>query len=226
VDVFHDTDEALRASWADDREVLEREGCVVSVIRDRPSFVEAEVGRGGDVVVFQWARDSAYRFFPLLTHPDFGLTLHPFDLATNKVLALIGRVEPRDFVDTLACDRAVQPLGYLAWAACGKDPAFSPAAILEQAARGARYSQAELSGLDFEAGPPDAAALSREWHGVLAAAREVVSLLPAEHAGCAVLAPDGSPVRGDPARLRELLADGQLVFHEGRVGGALPVIVR
>ena len=29
----------------------------------------------------------------LVEHPDFGLALHPFDLATNKVLALVGRLE-------------------------------------------------------------------------------------------------------------------------------------
>jgi hypothetical protein len=34
--------------------------------------------------------------------------LHPFDLATNKVLALVGRVEPRDFVDTLTCADELQ----------------------------------------------------------------------------------------------------------------------
>jgi hypothetical protein len=69
------------------------------------------------------------------------LALHPFDLATNKVLALVGRLEPRDFIDTLTCDRQVQPLGYLAWASSDKDPGFSPVAILEQAGRGARYSR-------------------------------------------------------------------------------------
>ncbi len=61
---------------------------------------------------------------------------------------------PRDFVDTLACDSEVQPLGYLAWAACGKDPGFSPTAILELAARSARYSKTELRGLDFEGEAP------------------------------------------------------------------------
>jgi hypothetical protein len=39
-------------------------------------------------------------------HPDFGLTLHPFDLATNKVLALVGRTEVRDWVDMVECGRA------------------------------------------------------------------------------------------------------------------------
>jgi hypothetical protein len=32
----------------------------------------------------------------LVEHPDFGLTLNPFDLATNKLLVLVGRLEVRD----------------------------------------------------------------------------------------------------------------------------------
>ena len=94
--------------------------------------MEAEVRRNHDAVIVQWARDSAYRFFPLLEHEELGLVLHPLDLATSKVLALVGRLEPRDFVDTLTCTREVQPLGYLAWAACAKDPGFSPASILRR----------------------------------------------------------------------------------------------
>jgi hypothetical protein len=31
----------------------------------------------------------------LVEHDGLGLTLHPFDLATNKVLALVGRVRGR-----------------------------------------------------------------------------------------------------------------------------------
>ena len=101
LDLFHDTAEALAASWQADRRTLDGAGYEVALVRERPSFVEAEVRSRGQSVVLQWAHDSAYRFFPLLTHEDLGLTLHPFDLATNKVLALVGRVEPRDFVDTL-----------------------------------------------------------------------------------------------------------------------------
>ena len=33
---------------------------------------------------------------PLVRHDELGLVLHPFDLATNKALALIGRLEVRD----------------------------------------------------------------------------------------------------------------------------------
>jgi len=120
----------------------------------------------------------------------------------------------------------VQPLGYLAWAACGKDPGFSPTAIVELAARSTRYSEAELRGLDFEGEAPDAASLARHWRSVLGTAREIVGLLPAEEAGRAVLTEDGVPYRGEPSALREALARTELVYHEGRIRGAFPRVVR
>ncbi len=111
-------------------------------------------------MILEWVCDSAYRFFPLVEHPDFGLTMHPFDLATNKVLALVGRLEVRDWIDTMACGNRLQPLGYLAWAATGKDPGYSPALLLAEARRSTRYSAAEIAALAFEGPPPDAAELS------------------------------------------------------------------
>lgn len=127
IDLFHDTDSALASTWSQDRALLLAHGFDVRIVRDLPAPVEAEIALGPDAVLMEWARDSAFRFFPLVTHPDFGLTLHPIDLATNKVLALVGRLEARDWIDLILCSEQVQPLGYLAWAACGKDPGFSPA---------------------------------------------------------------------------------------------------
>jgi hypothetical protein len=73
------------------------EGLTVTPRRQDPAgFVEAEIGDDNDRVVVQWAHDSAYRFFPLVEHEVFGLTLHPVDLATNKTLALVGRRAVRD----------------------------------------------------------------------------------------------------------------------------------
>jgi hypothetical protein len=43
---------------------------------------------------------------------------------TNKLLALVGRVEVRDWIDIIESSERIQPLGYLAWAACGKDPGY------------------------------------------------------------------------------------------------------
>ena len=49
----------------------------------------------------------------------------------NKVLALAGRDEPRNFLDINYINREIISLGALCWAACGKDPGFSPTMLLE-----------------------------------------------------------------------------------------------
>jgi hypothetical protein len=224
IDIFHDTDAALDAAWANDRALLAANGYEVRPLRERPAYIEAVVGKGGDSVLMEWTRDSAYRFFPLVQHEDFGLALHPFDLATNKVLALVGRLEVRDWLDVLTCDGRIQPLGYLAWAACGKDPGFSPAAILEQAGRSGRYTQGELDGLAFAGSPPDLAAAARTWHVMLGQAREIVELLPADEAGKCVLDRRGLLYTGSSKRLPADLAAGALIFHEGSIRGAFPVL--
>lgn len=50
IDLFHDTDEALDASWSADRTLLEADGFDVRVLRERGGLIEAEVGDGSDVV--------------------------------------------------------------------------------------------------------------------------------------------------------------------------------
>jgi len=224
VDLFHDTDEAVAASWLADRQILKAGGFDVVVIRERPAFVEAEVGKGSERVRLEWARDSAFRFFPLQRHDDFGLTLHPFDLVTNKVLALVGRLEVRDWIDVIESHDRLQPLGYLAWAACGKDPGFGPSAILEGASRSGRYSADEVGQLAFDGKPPDAAALGLKWHLILDSARLIVSILPPEEAGTCVLDASGGLFGGSGAELERALGEGTVVFHRGRIRGVLPRI--
>ena len=154
IDLFHDTVEALSVSWAGDRTLLTENGYTVQPLREAPSFVEARVCRNNDHTLMQWARDSSFRFFPLIADDIMGLTLHPFDLATNKILALVGRLEPRDWIDVINCDLRIQPSGYRAWAACGKDPGFNPKSMLAVASR-SHYSQSEIDSLDFEGSHPE-----------------------------------------------------------------------
>jgi len=225
VDLFHDTESALDASWLSDRRLLEQQGFEVRPLRERASFVEAEVRQGSDVVLLQWVRDSAFRFFPLVEHELFGLALHPFDLATNKVLALVGRLEVRDWVDTVECSERLQPLGYLAWAACGKDAGFSPAAILAHAARTTHYTAQELAQLGFAGAAPDHPDLKRRWRSSLADAGQIVDLLPAEQVGKCVVGADGGLFTGNLELLRDALAQGLVSFHAGHIGGALPQLV-
>jgi hypothetical protein len=222
IDIFNDTREAVEVGWLADRESLTRAGFEVKVLRERQAFVEAVISGGDGSVILQWTQDSAYRFFPLIEHEDFGLALHPFDLATNKVLALVGRVEARDWVDTLGCHDTVQRLGYLAWAASGKDPGFSPTAILEQAGRSARYSNTEVGALSFSGAPPDAAALSKSWHAMLEEGRQIVSLLPAREVGKCVLDSEGELFSGSVSVLARELESASLAYHEGRLHGSWP----
>ena len=224
LDLFHDTTEAVARSWDADRQLLEHTGYAVAPVRERPGFVQATVSRGHDQLLIEWVHDSAYRFFPLVEHEELGLTLHPFDLATNKVLALVGRLEVRDWIDVIACDERLQPLGYLAWAACGKDPGFSPLGIMDHARRSSHYSTDEVASLAFAGPPPDPADLSRRWSVALDTALSVIGRLPAAHAGEAVLTSDGQLFRGRADELDRSLAVGEVAFHAGRLGGALPQI--
>jgi hypothetical protein len=223
INLFHDTGEALAVTWTLDRETLRSAGYDVAVRREAASFVEARVAMAGKSTSIQWARDSAFRFFPLVEDSLMGLALHPFDLATNKALAMAGRLEVRDWVDLLNCDARLQPLGYLAWAACGKDPGYSPRSLLAAMAR-QHYSHAEVSTLDFEGRAPDAAELGRQWHEALSAADVACRLLPAKQVGTCVLSENGDLYRGNPEALSESVANGALVFHGGRIGGSWPTV--
>lgn len=222
IDLFHDTHEAVVETIALDRRLLREAGYEVVLLREAPTFAEAEVRREGESTLIQWAHDSAFRFFPLIEDDELGLALSPFDLATNKVLAMAGRLEARDWIDLLTSIERVQPLGYLAWAACGKDPGFNPLSLLQEIRRGGRYSQAELDRLDLGGERLDAARLGRRWHEALAAAPPICEALPADEVGTCVVGPGGDLFRGDLAALAEALRQGGIRFHRGTLGGAWP----
>jgi hypothetical protein len=222
IDLFHDTQEALQATWDADRRLLTEIGFTLRVIRERPSFVECVVSRGGESVVMQWLQDSAFRFFPLVEHPDFGLVLHPFDLATNKVLALVGRLEVRDWLDVISCHDGLQPLGYLAWAACGKDAGLNPSFILREARRSGHYSQPEFDSLAFSGVVPSLADAQQRWHVILAEAQEILDVLPPAEVGRCVLDVGRGLFRGDAGALTESIRAGGIRFHAGTIRGVLP----
>lgn len=224
IDLFHDTDAALIASWLGDRKLLQAAGYGAMVLRETAAFVEAVVSRDDESVLIQWARDSAFRFFPLLEDALLGLVLHPFDLATNKVLALAGRLEARDWIDVLNCHDYIQPLGYLVWAACGKDPGFSPASLIAAARRSSRYSQVELDELAFAGTPPNARILGVKWHRILQEAVSICDCLPPADVGKCVVTTTGELYRRSVDDLRTDLERQSLAFHAGTIGGVLPQI--
>jgi len=141
-------------------------------------------------------------------------------VALNQLLS--APRQSRDWIDVLTCDQGLQPLGYLAWAACGKDPGYNPVSLLAEISR-AHYSQAELDALDFAGSRPDAVLLGSRWHEVLRNARAVCRQLPAEELGKCVTTRDHELFRGSAAELAEAAANRRIAFHEGRLGGSWPV---
>jgi len=223
IDLFHDTDAAIAASWAADRQTLAADGHTLTVLREVPSFVEAVVSRGSERTAIQWARDSAFRFYPLIEDEMLGLVLHPFDLATNKVLAMAGRLEVRDWIDVITCDQKLQPFGYLVWAACGKDPGYNPHSLLAIARR-QRYSHAEVDTLAFSDYRPDAALLGSQWHQILEEAERIVTTLPPEEFGTGVMDDRGELCTAAASSLENFVHEGRIRFHTGSIGGVWPQI--
>jgi len=222
IDLFHDTEEAVFSAWETDRNLLTKTGYSVEALRVLPSFVEAVVKKGVDTVLMQWARDSAYRFFPLVEDEIFGLTLHPFDLATNKILALAGRLEVRDWIDVINCHKKIQNVGYLFWAACGKDPGFNPVSLLSEAKRSSHYSTEEVEQLSFQGPAPNASTLSRQWHTMLKEAEKIIELLPPQEVGKCVLDDKAGLFIGGPEILNDELKRDSIQFHKGTIKGAFP----
>lgn len=99
------------------------------------------------------AADSAFRFFPIVQDALLGWRLHYFDAATNKALTLAARTETRDYVDILELHRQF-PLAATCWAACGKDPGFTPLSLLSMMRRFARVDPAELEKIQSRAMGP------------------------------------------------------------------------
>lgn len=221
LDIFHDSDEAIAESWEADRRALVADGHTLAVVREAPAFIEALVTRGSERTAIQWARDSAFRFFPLIENETLGMVLHPFDLATNKVLAMAGRLEVRDWVDVITCDEKLQPFGYLVWAACGKDPGYNPTSLLAVAQR-QRYSRAEIETLDFLEARPDASRLGERWHEMVAEAEEIAAALPAEELGACVIDERGKLCDLDAETLLVHLREQRVRFHSGSIGGVWP----
>jgi len=182
LDYFHDEEALVAQAYDLDRRVLIEAGLLVTVSLSQPGFLRAVVSRGGDGTKVEWAHDSAWRFFPAELDPVVGYRLHSLDLAINKVLALVGRDEPRDFLDTLYVHERYLSLAGLCWAAVGKDPGFNPVLLVELLARKGRYREEDFAALQLVR-PIDLQALKRTWLAALEDARRAAAEWPADEAG-------------------------------------------
>jgi hypothetical protein len=218
LDYFHDSERRVAEAFAADRELLEARGYTLRVDLDRSGYVRAVVRRGEHSTKVEWAHDSSWRFLPTVRDERFGFVLHPIDLAVNKVLALAGRDEARDVLDTLHQHRNVLCLGALCWAACGKDPGFTPLSLLDLLRRRGRVREEDLARLRLVE-PVDLADLKTEWLAALDSVSPFVSARPADEAGCLYYSASRAAFV-DPRDAADA------VPHFGRPGGVLPLLVR
>jgi hypothetical protein len=219
LDIFHDAAESVAASAEADERALHDAGFSVSRTFRGEGIIKAVVTRGDDHVRLDWTTDSAFRFFPAVPDEDFGYRLHDADLATNKLLALAGRSEVRDYLDILQIDQRYLSLGAVIWAACGKDAGFTPGLILDQTNRHSRYQEGDLKGENL-ARAVDLRQLKQQWLDARVRAERLFEQLPAEELGCLYLDAGHNPVTPDPASPDY----PKLIRHRGSVRGAWPKI--
>jgi hypothetical protein len=219
LDFFHDSEVRVAAAFAADRARLERAAYTLDLEISQPGFIRAVVRRGDDATRVDWAHDSAWRFMPLVRDSLGGLLLHPVDLAINKLLALAGRDEPRDFVDILFVHRTVLPLAGLCWAAVGKDPGLSPLSLLELLKRRGRYRPEDFARLHLVK-PFDLPAEKLVWLSALEDAESFVRKQPPDEAGC--LYYDRQTAGFVVPRPELSLASQGVVMHVGAPGGVVP----
>jgi hypothetical protein len=217
VDVFHDVAEAVASSALADETVLRGNGYAVDWLLRQPSLYRAQVRRAGESLRLDWCFDSAFRFFPIQPDPEFGFVLHRADLATNKLLALAGRSEVRDYIDVVHLHQTELSLGALAWAACGKDEGFNPPSLLAMAKRHVRFRQEDLD-REKLAAPLRLCDLKHVWNEAVERAEALFPRLPIAEAGCLYLSSTGQPTTPEPSSPEF----PQLIRHFGSLQGAWP----
>jgi hypothetical protein len=219
LDFFHDVAESVATSAEADAATLRSAEYEVEWTLRTPTFYRAAIKAGADQLKIEWAQDSAFRFFPVQADDKCGYRLQDADAAINKVLALAGRSEARDFVDVLHLHSSYLSLGAMAWAACGKDPGFTPEFLLDQAGRHVAYSQHDIDSLQLRT-PLDIKLLKKEWIAALEEAKEFCSTLPAEEVGCLYLDGNQKPLTPNP-KSNDFYS---LTRHWGSIRGAWPAV--
>lgn len=222
-DIFHDVAaEVVRASERDVSS-LRAAGLVVDTIsragewEKETTFRRAIVHGDGARVEIDWAADSAFRFFPIERDGQLGWRLHLFDAAVNKALTLAARTETRDYVDIVELARTY-PLAAICWAACGKDPGFTPLSLLTMMRRFARIDPLELDKIRARALDP--VALKTAWVALSGDAEIHMTSLADERPdipiGVAFVDTTGAPgwIGNDPT----------LQIHRPSVRGCWPIV--
>lgn len=218
LDYFHDSEERVAEAFAADKGELEGQGYQLKVEMAQPGYIRSIVSSTEGQTKVEWSHDSSWRFLPTIKDSRVGFLLHPINLALNKVLALVGRDEPRDFLDTIQVHAQTLHLGALCWAAVGKDPGFSPSSLLELLKRRGKYRREDFSRLNL-AVEINIFQLKQEWLQALDEASAFVQSRPAHELGCLYYCP-----------LRKTFVmpakdSDEVILHYGCPGGVLPRVL-
>jgi hypothetical protein len=199
MDVFKDRRERVAEAARYDIAALEAAGFSVRQLRELPTVIGVEVSKHGQSTRLEWVSDSDYRFFPTVPDPQFGYVLSMADLAVNKLMAAVGRREPRGVIDLLTLHEKHLPLGAMAWAAAEVAPGYTPEGLLAELRRNTRYCAADYRQLALDQSV-DADDVARRLKAAIEAAERFVRAMPSEKVGRLFLE-DGKPVQPDPADL-------------------------
>jgi hypothetical protein len=220
LDYFQDSEERVASAFAADRARLEQAGFFVDVGMSQPGYVRALVRSDSEATKIEWARDTSWRFLPAVRDPIAGFILHPVDLAINKLLALVGRDEPRDFVDALDAHERILKLGALCWAASGKDPGYTPVLLSSLLRRRGRYRPEDFARLHLHLSL-DLPHLKQKWLQALEEADAFILARPPDELGCLYYSKREERFVADFEQ-----GDPDVVPHYGRPGGVLPALRR
>ncbi|MBI3298795.1 MAG: hypothetical protein HYZ75_11560 [Elusimicrobia bacterium] len=218
LDYFHDSEKRVAEAFAADRATLENSAIRTAVQIAQPGYIRALVEEGTDGTKVEWAHDSAWRFMPAVKDPQAGYILHPIDLAVNKVLALAGRDEARDFLDVLFAHETLLSFGALLWAAVGKDPGFTPMSLLELIRRRGRYQPVDFQRLRL-AEAVDPLTLKTKWLAAVDEADRFIRSRRPEELGCLYYSPEARRFVTPGAD-----APPDAAPHFGRPAGVLPAL--
>lgn len=199
IDIFNDRNERVAAAANADAEALRALGFTVTVFRAFASIVSADVERDGEQTKLEWVSDADFRYFPAVADDQFGYVLSVPDLAINKLMAAVGRREPRDVIDLLTLHDNYLPLGAIAWAAVEVAPGFTPEGLLNELRRMGRYVQDDFRRV-ASAQPIDAGDVARRLRAAIDDAESFVARMPSEKGGRLFLL-EGRPVQPDPGNL-------------------------
>lgn len=220
IDFFHDTDEAVQTAFEADRGVLLKNSYEFKSIISQRSFFRAVVSKDNESLKLDWARDTAFRFFPVIEDSELGYRLHDVDLAVNKCVALANRSEVRDALDIIELDKRVLSLAGCCWAACGKDPGFTPELLLNLIQRHATFSP-DLLNAESLAKKVDPRKLKLDFMTLLDEAKNDLKELDPKDLGCVYINKKNLVVKNPSVSNTQ-----KTLKHFGSIKGSWPQVVQ